>query len=153
MKLFALALGLLASCSTLETLSSDDPETFRVAYLAVGSRLEDEVPADGLALSYRPSQDSAITSDILADANGSDELFVGLGVRHFLELSPVIQPYLGLGLAWTADPLENETHSGTYARLGFERLLDERFRVGLDYRVWETDRWRRGVLVSVGYQF
>ncbi len=139
MKNLVIALLGLTSCTTLDTLSGENPASYRAVYATAGRTTESEDTTIGLQLSMRDAEEDAWTSDITVDRIDGDHHAVGLGIRHFFNTKGAVQPYLGLGVAaifFDGPGQDDEVWGAGYARIGLEYVISGPWRVGLDWRGW-----------------
>lgn len=146
MKRLIIALLGLASCSTLDSLNPENPDSYRAVGAQYGhTRLRS---VDGsqtersyvVSFDYRPHQDDSLTSEVAFEKLDGIADCVHVGVRYPFNVNGDVQPSLGVGasglfLYGSDDDVEGAIYGS--ARCDFK--VSGPWSWGAGLRVWDSE--------------
>ena len=145
MKRLIIALLGLASCSTLDSLNQENPDSYRAVEVQYGltrlrsSGVRQTEPTYGLSFAYRPHRDDTLTSELAFEKLDGIADCVHIGVRYPFNLNGEVQPSLGIGasglfLHGSDDDVEGAIYGS--ARCDFK--VSGPWSWGAGLRVWDS---------------
>ncbi len=129
-----LLLGLLASCTAIDSLTGEAGGQFRAVYGRVAAR-DGELGVDqaGGSLSYGVDGEDALVADVDLEALRGRYVGAGVGLRRRFRMDESLQPFAGAGLTVSSETADLDPLVGGYGALGVE-LVHGLGRIGLEYR-------------------
>lgn len=156
MRTALLCLGLLASCTTVESLTGYANGKHRALYVrAAGETSDPDLELLGAGLSYGVDTDNTLLADLEVDALRGRELGIGLGLRERYRQDTSIQPFVGAGATLSSSIDDVDLAWGWYGGIGVEfdvagALLGTEYRYVSDYGRFDEEGI---ILLRLGFRY